>query len=118
MRRSMLDGVAPHVVAAAIGADAWQRPIAVWVTPSHPWFKHLKNVKDKGISGVFAHGGRHHIARVMKQFKPGTLAEDALQKAAELQARRAKMRKRVAALMVKLRAEAQIENPLETPVQK
>jgi hypothetical protein len=112
MRASMLDGVESHVVAAAVGADAWRRPIAVWITPNHPWFKHLKNVKDKGVGKVFAHGGRHHVARVMKRFKPGTLTGEALQKAAELQARRIKVRKRIVALMVKLHAEAEIEeNP-------
>ena len=116
MRKSMLDGVEPHVVAAAIGADGWQRPIAVWVTPNHPWFKHIKGVKDNGVSEVFAHGGRHHIARVLKQFKPGSLSEDALQAASESQARRVKLRKRIAALLVKLRAEAKIEKAEKLPL--
>jgi len=110
MRASMLDGVAPHVVAAAIDADGWQRPITVWVTAGHPWFKHVKDVKNKGISKVFAHGGRHHIARVRKQFQPDSLADEALQAASERQARRVKMRKRLAALLVKLRAQAEIKN--------
>jgi len=109
MRKSMLDGVPPHVVAAAIGADAWQRPIAVWITPTHPWFKHVKDVKDRGVSNVFMHGCRHHIIRVLRRFKPGTLTEEALQEAAESQARLLKVRKRIAALLVKLRAEAKIE---------
>jgi parvulin-like peptidyl-prolyl isomerase len=86
------------------------------VTASHPYYTHVKDLEQGQVSGIFEGEGQYHIIKVVRHHPPAehppleSVREDLKQ-----QVFRRKLRDRVRAFLVKLRAEADIRITLDQP---
>lgn len=85
------------------------------VTSTHPFYRRLKDLREGQISNVLERDGQYCIIKVLKR-RPAVAESDdpgSLRRAAEQEALQRKVRSRIRALLVKLRAEAVIETTLD-----
>ncbi len=119
MRERALEGVSLHVLAQTEmgGPAAWARGARTrTLTPDHPYYAMIKDLREGEVSGVFHEGGRYRIMAVLERepaVEPPPLESVREELTAELRLRKA--RERIPALLLKLKAEADVELRLGEP---
>jgi parvulin-like peptidyl-prolyl isomerase len=85
----------------------------VSVTPTHPYYTRAKDLAEGQVSGAFQYDGRYHIIKVLKR-RPASEAPplESVRERLRQEVFLAKARKRIEALLLKLKAESQIETRL------
>lgn len=86
------------------------------VTASHPYYPHVKDLEQGQISGIFEGEGQYHIIKVVRHHPPAERPPlESVREDLKQQVFRRKLRDRVRAFLVKLRAEADIRITLDQP---
>jgi len=80
------------------------------VTSSHAYYPYVQDVEEGDVSGAFRHEGKYHIIKVLRKRSAAEAPPlDSVREEMERRAFLRQARKRVSALLVKLKAEATIE---------
>jgi len=88
--------------------------LAMVVTSSHPYYPYVKDLREGELSGIFKHDGKYRIIGVLGREPAGEPPPlESLRSALGQEVRLRKSRARIRALLVKLKAEAQIEVRLD-----
>ncbi|MGD2175148.1 MAG: SurA N-terminal domain-containing protein [Candidatus Brocadiaceae bacterium] len=80
------------------------------VTSSHPYYPYVKNVDVGQVSGVFKHDGLYRIIKVVRHSVPSERPPlESVREQLEREVFLRKARERIRALLIKLKAESQIQ---------
>ncbi len=117
--QKLLQGATFELIMRAEAGEsgAWLEGLApLTVTESHPHYPYVKELEEGQVSGIFEHDGRYHIIKVIRHHSPAERPPlESVREELERRVRRRKLRERVRALLVKLRAEADIRVSLDQP---
>jgi hypothetical protein len=111
------EGLSFEVVARTETAEpgAWvQGGLRRLVSSAHPCYGHVKHLREGELSGVFKEGGRYRIMQLLRRDPPSEPPPlDSVRESLAREVRLRKARGRMRALLVRLRAEADIEVRLD-----
>ena len=113
MYRSLARGLSMDLVArtqtARLGRWLEGAPL-VTVTPGHPLWRYAYDLKVGGTSGVFQQGGRYRIIKALQRSSPSDAPPlESVRDSLARDVRMRKLRARTGALLLKLRAESDVE---------
>ena len=92
-------------------AGVWMNNAMVeGITPLHPFYPHVKDLREDGVSGVFAWGGKYHILKVLKRNEPRKPPPlESVRESLRSEMWTAKARARIRTWIEELKADADIE---------
>ncbi|KPK63160.1 MAG: hypothetical protein AMK73_05370 [Planctomycetes bacterium SM23_32] len=113
MHRRVQEGLSFELVARTELAEpgAWvQGGLRGVVSSAHPYYVYVKDLREGEVSGVFKEGGQYRIIRVLRRDPPSDPPPlESVRETLAQEVRLRKSRARIRALLVRLKAEADVE---------